>query len=353
MLQSIYFQLNNFMAFYNLFSVRQAASFLQNLPLSINLLRTAKCNLNCRICSAKDMLNIGNELTTGEIISFIEKNAEYKPIFFIGGGEPFIRKDILEFARVFSRNKLKYGIVTNGTLLNPEIMGELFNNKLNVLIFSLHGNQLQHDKVTGKSGAYSLISNNIKFAAKNKKSTKIILNFVINEENYLQLEQIIKFGKNQGVNQVRIEHLIFLTKNEYKQHLEVCRKLFPKNNTNLVIFKKDINNLEIGDFLKKEIPRLKKKYKNFVLFKPHLSQAEIESWYCENFQLNRKCFFVQHSVFVNPNGDIVPCQFLGNYKLGNIKEVELVDAWRNKASQNIKKTLKQKILPGCNRCCKL
>ncbi|MFH1061656.1 MAG: radical SAM protein [Candidatus Omnitrophota bacterium] len=355
MFRGIYSQINNLLAFRGLFSLRQILSAGNRFPVTVNFLITNNCNLDCSICSAHSMLNKAEALPAADIICFIKKIARYKPAVFFGGGEPFIRKDIFEILHAVKQCNLKYGLVTNGTLLDQDKIKKLFNVEPEVVIFSVHGDELGHDAKTGKKGAYSALSRAIELSVAHRKKAALLLNSVITPDNYYDLEDIIAQGKRLGVDRVRFEQLIFLSRDEYKQHLAACddNGLLTEKEAEMTTYIKDINQPGIGIKLQKEVSRLKKKYGNFIIFKPYLTAKEREKWFANNFDFDRKCMFVRHSVFIKANGDIIPCQFFSDYILGNIKTGELSDVWQNQKRREFSAILSKKILPGCVRCCKL
>ncbi len=353
MRQELCSQLNNFIAFRNLFSISQIFNYLRRFPLTVNLLITSRCNLKCQICTAKRMLNEAGELTSEQIKSFIRRVHRYKPSIFVGGGEPFAREDIFDILAEIKKFKLKYGVVTNGTLLDCNKIRQLLSVEPDILIFSVYGDKQLHEELTGASGTFELICRNIRYLVEKKINSRIILNCVINEKNYQQLENITLLGKELGVHRVRFEHLVFVTGEEYKKHLAVCRKRFSPKECEMTTHIQDINNVDIGEVLKDTVPRLKKKYGNFVLFKPYLSRNELGGWYRNGFKFSRRCLFISHSVFIKQNGDIIPCQFLSDYKLGNIREDNLAVVWNGQKRKFFNSVLKDGLLPGCMRCCKL
>jgi len=346
-------QFNNFHVFNNLFSLKNIANLFSNHPLTINMLITSNCNLKCGICSAKGLMNNNDQLSSQQIKGFIKKIKIFSPVFFIGGGEPFMREDIFEVMAEIKNNNLRYGIVTNGILLDKKKIDRLLTFAPQVMIFSVHGTREFHDKMVGQEGAFDILCANIRYLNGSRRDMRLILNCVINEENYNRLEEMVDLGNDLGVDLVRFEHLIFLNKKEYEKHLAVCSKTFSVEQCGLTTYIKDINNSEVGEGLKKIIPYLQKKYRGFVVFKPHLNSQELTSWYKSGFYFKRKCFFVRHSVFIKPNGDIVPCQFFSDFVFGNIVEDDFIQGWRSKKRGEFNKLLKKRLLPGCMRCCKL
>jgi len=346
-------QVGNLYVFRSLFGFKQFAGRLADHPLSINLLITSQCNLKCKICSVQKMLQEKNEMDTGQLLNFINEIARLNPAIFISGGEPFMRKDIFTILDALKKKGLPYGIVTNGTMLNEAKIDKLVGLEPKVVIFSIYGNEFLHKKMVGKEDAFRILNRNVSLMNKKRKKIRLLLNCVINQENFNFLEDIVKQGKMMGVDMVRFEHLIFLRPEEYKAHLKSCSRYYPEDLCRLTTYIADIDNERIGDILKKTIPNLRKKYGSFVLFKPYLSKRELSLWYKKNFSLSRKCFFIKHSIFIKPNGDVVPCQFFSNFILGNIANDNFLKIWKSKKRKKFNRIFEKSLLPGCMRCCKL
>ncbi len=97
-------------------------------PFLLVISPTMRCNLKCWGCYA-GAYNPKEELSTEEVDRIITEAKEMGIHFItISGGEPFIRKDLLEIYR--KHNDVAFQIYTNGTLIDEEtakILGELGN----------------------------------------------------------------------------------------------------------------------------------------------------------------------------------------------------------------------------------
>ncbi len=90
-------------------------------PYMIVWICTARCNLDCVHCYVKNRFK-GPELEGAEVSRFIEGVASLKPRFFsITGGEPFLRKDIVDILRACRDYGLTTSIVTNGLIMTEEL----------------------------------------------------------------------------------------------------------------------------------------------------------------------------------------------------------------------------------------
>lgn len=88
---------------------------------------TDRCNLRCRYCMPASGINF---LPREELLSYEELNRLIFILTELGisklritGGEPFVRKDLIDFFSTISQNKKleKIALTTNGTLLTPYI----------------------------------------------------------------------------------------------------------------------------------------------------------------------------------------------------------------------------------------
>lgn len=136
-----------------------------------NIWVTRKCNLKCTYCY-EGLLKPEVELersTALEIIKFIEKYAKERKESSISinfhGGEPLIAFDTIQYIvnkinQHFKTIKVNYGLTTNGTLLNDEIIESLSEIMPYGLSISIDGNKQIHDinrKFSNKHGSYEVI----------------------------------------------------------------------------------------------------------------------------------------------------------------------------------------------------
>lgn len=94
---------------------------------------TRLCNQNCPMC------NIHRSTSAQMPLSQIRQNAEVfrkKGVgyVFLQGGEPLLRKDIIEIADIFIENGIKPTIITNGILLTPETAAEIAKRDCNLAV---------------------------------------------------------------------------------------------------------------------------------------------------------------------------------------------------------------------------
>lgn len=325
------------------------------MPWAINFLVTPRCNLRCQMCSfdRSKFCSKGKELSLDEIKVFIKSISKTKAHIFLSGGEPFLREDLFEIIEYIKDSGLTCGVCTNGTVLDEGKIKKLLKLDPLFIIFSLHGARHIHDKVTGIPGSYDSLFNNIKVVSSSRKRTRLIISCTINHVNLRHLKEVVEIARILKVDMLRFENLNFLTDSEVERHHRVWKEIFHNgDDMQLSSYSGNVSNYD--DYYNSiiEMQNGRNGFKMPVYFKPLLDDSELRSWYSDNFRTKRKCFFIWRSLFISPNGDILPCQFLV-YRLGNIKTDSLEEVWNSERYRDLRLKLKKGLFPGCSRCCKL
>jgi MoaA/NifB/PqqE/SkfB family radical SAM enzyme len=181
------------------------------------------------------------------------------------------------------------------------------------------------------------------------------MNSIITEENLASLNELVDIGAHLGIDCLAFDYLTFLTTSDYALHRETFSKLFTNDPfLSLVLVKdhKDPGCLEVEEALRRARRHAARK-KLRIFLKPDLSKSERKKWFTEGFSLRRQCIYPWNVLRISPKGDVYPCAAY-HIKMGNIKEAPLARIWNNKKFVDFRKLLlKNKCLPGCNRCVKL
>ena len=92
--------------------------------LSVSFTLTNKCNLSCSHCALSASPLSQDILSTNDVKYAIDKIIDVNPnTLILTGGEPFIRKDILEIISYIRTNfKNKLVIMTNGMLIRKKFI---------------------------------------------------------------------------------------------------------------------------------------------------------------------------------------------------------------------------------------
>lgn len=160
-----------------------------------DLYTTRECNLNCKYCTQDKLSRQKAHYELTYLKRYLSSFEGEKCIVFYGG-EPLLNIDfIIEVMRFFNSDNIKFGIQTNGTLLDrmPQEKLLLFD----MIIISIDGCEVPHDKFRGR-GTYRIVLNN----AKNIINER-------NNQNKINLRNIIDLKNSQETGEIRKKTKIY------------------------------------------------------------------------------------------------------------------------------------------------
>ncbi len=166
------------------------------------------CNLKCITCR-KDYYIAGREeqCKLNRIKDVILNNILPYCDFYIsaGNGETFMGKQYLEL--LDNTKKVKWiRLLTNGLLFNEKNWNRLVNNTNARIMMTVSIDAASADtyrKIRG--GDFKVLKKNMEYAAELRKTgelTYLRFNFVVQRENYLEIPEFIKWGKELNVDEV-------------------------------------------------------------------------------------------------------------------------------------------------------
>jgi MoaA/NifB/PqqE/SkfB family radical SAM enzyme len=297
-------------------------TFKQNKPtfknLAINI--TGKCNLDCIFCECQSL--DGNEdLSFKELESlFKEMSSRGVKSVFIGGGEPFLRKDIFDI--LISLKEMKYNIsmITNGYVVGgfSDKKLEIINDSVDQISLSLDSATPElHNYYRSNKHAFSRAVKAIQSLASLKK-TKLLVSSIITKDNYLDIGTIIEYMDSLGV-----ERISFQPFSESTNFPEVP----PKNKKGYLITS------EQNEILKKVCDEALQKVKDlkittnlgvgmtfiFKYFENKGKDVPIYNQLTNKFE----CYVPFNDFYVRHNGDVQLCALLP--KISSVREKD-VDA---------------------------
>lgn len=330
-------------------------------PKSVDIELTNRCNLRCRMCWFWGESGVGNrygsELTKNEVYGLVRELLEHRPHIYIGGGEPFVRGDLLEILKYIKNCGLTVSLTTNGTLLHDEVIVALIKLGLDGISFSIDGGKKIHDYIRGK-GVFDRVTSRIKKLNDYRRKYGlekpiIVVNTTITELLVGSLEEnlreIIEKTDNKA-DQYRIQHLWYVTDKELSAHQLTVKKLLGARAHNA---KAHLTSFTFDAYtLADEVIRLRKKPKVRVF--PDLRPDEIINYYTEFMCTRKKCVAPFLEAVVKPNGDVVFCpdEWIDDYVLGNIRTQKFMEIWNGEMSRRFRAVLsKYGCFPACKRCC--
>lgn len=284
------------------------------------------CNFACRFCPYPLIKNKKENLslnTIKKLIKDIKENIPYRIIYFHNLNEPFLYLKIDELIRFCDENNIKYGITTNGILLDKHIE-VLKNSKMSELNISYQvidetENNYRKNKMSIKEYREYLVNNIMKFKDCFKGEIKIKLLMTTKDS-------IFNGNKING-----IETLQELVDEIDRFNYLFLKKHLTKNQVN------KLNQLDITKFCKINI------FDNiFIELFPFLTWGNYYDKVYKAYFGN--CDGLTGQLQIKVNGDVLPCcyDFNSKLKIGNIKEEKLSDLLSSKNYMEVSKKISSK-----------
>ena len=170
---------------------------------------TRRCNLKCIHCySASADIDYPDELTTEEGKKLIDDLAAFgSPVILFSGGEPLMRKDLIELAKYATDKGMRAVISTNGTLITKDIAAKLKEVGLSYVGVSLDGLPKTHDRFRGAKGAFEKAIEGIRNCR--DAGIKVGLRFTVNKHNVADVADMFDLLKQEKIERMCFYHLVY------------------------------------------------------------------------------------------------------------------------------------------------
>ena len=295
---------------------------LMKTPRSLDISITNRCNLQCTYCSHfTGAGDVSQDLPKEEWLQFFEElNRCAVMNVTISGGEPFWRKDLQELVEGIVRNRMRFNILSNGTLITDEMAAFLASTgRCDGVQVSIDGSvPTTHDACRGE-GNFLKAMRGIK--SLQKYNVSVSVRVTIHKHNVRDLE---------NVAELLLEDIglpSFST--NAASYMGLCRQ-----NTDQIQLTAEDRTLAMETLLK-----LEKKY-NGRISATAGPLAEGKDWLEMEKACQQKsetipgrghlsgCNGPMEILAVRADGAMAPCSQMSHIELGRINEDDLREVWQ-------------------------
>jgi len=298
---------------------------------------TTRCNLRCKYCSHFTSAgDVGQDLPKEEWLTFFEElNRCAVMSVTLSGGEPFCREDLKELIEGIVRNRMRFNILSNGTLITDEMAAFLASTKrCDSIQVSIDGSiPITHDAFRGEGTFFKAIEG---IKSLQKHYVPVNVRVTIHRQNVRDLENIAKllleeiglpgFSTNSasymGLCRKNAEQ-VQLTPEERCLAMETLLKLTKKYNDRISANAGPL--AEGRDWL--EMERARREGKDRIPQRGYLTS----------------CGGVMSQMAIRADGVMVPCCQIPHIELGRINKDDLKDVWQN--HPELKKLRERRTIP--------
>jgi MoaA/NifB/PqqE/SkfB family radical SAM enzyme len=320
---------------------------------------TNRCNLQCSMCFVnKPGSEDRKELGIDELKKVLDDLRRWHPRIGITGGEPLLRKDIVDFISHAKKLDLKVGLNSNAVLIDEDYANALVASGLDNLTVSVDGPPSIHDTIRGKSGLFERAIQGIKHVheARNKAGKirpLLRITCTITQENQDSFAELGAKASDPklGLEDMGIQHLWFIPPGLRVEQREVFMQKLGQDSPNLDGFVVENHGIDPSIVIK-SLELLKQLATIPVVENPALDAEGIKRYYMEEAPvLAKPCYSRFLRMEINPYGDVTPCL---SWVAGNVREQSVSDIWNNERYRQFRQTLtEESFFPGCLRCCGL
>ena len=292
-------------------------------PRSVELAITSDCNLRCRYCSHfSSASEVTRDLPAEVWLAFFEELKACAVMqVTLSGGEPFCRADLKELIEGIVLNRMRYNILSNGTLITDHMATFLASSgRCDGVQISIDGPvPAIHDAFRGEGNFQKALAG-IRFLQTH--NVNVDVRVTIHRENVYKLREIARFLLEDlglsGFSTNSASYLGLCQHNSKQIQLTVTER----------------------SFAMETLQKLNKKYNGRISASAG-PLAECESWFAMEQACQGKgeyisgggfltgCGGPMSSLAVRADGVLIPCGQLPHLDLGRINTDDLKNVWQN------------------------
>jgi MoaA/NifB/PqqE/SkfB family radical SAM enzyme len=168
------------------------------------------CNLRCVMCPWREITkNVENRgLMSQEIWESIRPHlSNIKSIDFTGGGEPLLQPNLPRWIADAHTAGCETGFLSNGLLLNKETLEQILDAGIDWICISIDGADAGMYETIRIGSNFERVCQNVANIAELRSGNKprTMINFVLMDMNFHQVEDIVRLSANLGVDQLNFK----------------------------------------------------------------------------------------------------------------------------------------------------
>jgi radical SAM protein with 4Fe4S-binding SPASM domain len=306
----------------------------------LHLELTYACNLKCRMCdiwskSRREPKISRQEMSCEEIVQYVQQSKLLRNIngLVLSGGEPFLKKGLVELAAYFLNNfpKASVGILSNfyNAQLTYNSLKEIQKKSEIKRLWigtSLDGMEKWHDNTRGMPGAFRHFNETLQLMRMEFPTIPVSVNFTLTTDNYHDLFSVYRFCRANNMFfsaqfPVPWKDAEIFTFPE-KQMFEIEQQIFK-------IIEDEIVDYESGNI-----------HEITLLSKLFYLQGMIDYQHNPR-RVFKKCIGGRKFATFSPEGKVYSCPILKRMVLGNLREQPFDEIWTSAVAKKLRENIDQ------------
>jgi len=180
-------------------------------PFRVSIDITDRCNFQCPTCSKWHHPPSPEELSLDQWQLVLDRLRGVPLLgeIAIGGGEPFVRADVLQVVELARERGFRTHLISNGWLVDESLLRDAEQAGLDTLMISLNSLTASiHDDSRGKTGSHERIMGLVEAWAAGEHKTKLCLSTIVIEANCGELAGLARFAQEKGISGIMYQVLL-------------------------------------------------------------------------------------------------------------------------------------------------
>ena len=320
--------------------------YLLPKPLDVICEISYLCNLECPTCFRWTSKPDEHELTAEEWKGVLTKLKAWLGTFNLtfSGGEPFLRKDILEIFNFASENSIVTQVVSNGSFIDKALARKIIASGLDGLTLSLNSMIPEiHNKTRGTNGAFNEVMAAID-NLQDRRGMRLSLSTTIVKDSISGLIDVIEFAKAKGIYGVNMSPIMPATTLPiFNKDGEAKKSSIGTPYRDLLRNKEDVQIAEIFDRL------IEMKEQGYPILNSEGHLKEIAKYLKDPTNpelLEKVCQTGVKNFNIDPFGNVRLCSIMEI--VGNITKDSPAEIWRSANAAHQRETVRT-----CDKGCRL
>ncbi len=292
-------------------------------PRAVDVAITYQCNLRCKYCSHfSGAGDSGMDLPVEEWLTFF-RELNRGAVFHVTlqGGEPFYREDLEEIIRGIVRNRMRFNVLSNGTLITREKAAFVAaSGRCDGVQVSIDGSEpVTHDSFRG-TGTFQQAVRGVEFLQ--AEGVSVSVRVTIHRKNVHDLESIARFLLDEiGLSG-------FST--NAASYMGLCRQnrdlvqLTPAERTVAMQSLVALDKKYPGRISATAGPLAEARMWRDMVAAADRGEAPFSDCGCLS-----ACSGPQGKLAIRADGIMTPCVQMGHIELGRINRDSMTDTWQN------------------------
>jgi pyrroloquinoline quinone biosynthesis protein E len=249
-----------------------------------------------------------------------------------GMGEPLLNRELVDMLREGEKRGISMQFITNGTVLDPSLAGQLLDLKRTHIGFSLDGATAETFESIRTGASFDKVVANIRELTRRRGKhvyPLISVTAVVTRHNLHEIPVLVRLAKELGVDSINLQTALTNWGKQEMDHYNETIRVSPQS--------------EQVDAVFREAKR--------IAGEIHI---DLHIWREDYYTKRNKCPWPWKRAFVAANGDVVPCCILADsdtIKMGNLFEQSFAEIWNSQPYRDFRHRIKSHRLHDfCKNC---